>query len=138
VITEAPTDHPKGVGDVGTDGSEILVLLRRRGSPPDALSAHGHPVQIVSDRVFTLQLAPTASLADLHAEPDVRWAGTSPPPDVLEDLDADEHLFVEGWLVRQAGKPARPGEGLDWDTPGRLPPDPPGPPEDRPAERGTQ
>ncbi len=42
-----------------------------------------------------------------------------------DELNPTERLFVEAWLRRQQPK-VRPGEGLPWDAPGFLPPDPPG------------
>lgn len=107
------------------EGSEILVI-----ADPDTLAgpvvlASGTVLHTVSDRIVTVRLYPDASLDDVHSEPAVRWAGTDPPDTVLADLDPAERLFVDAWLRRRTEKPARPGEGLDWDTPGRLPPDPP-------------
>ncbi len=58
-------------------------------------------------------------------EPAVRWAGESPPDDVVGELDDAERLFVDGWALRRQGKPERPGEGLDWNAAGRRPPDGP-------------
>jgi hypothetical protein len=43
-----------------------------------------------------------------------------PPP----DLTPSERMFVSAWKARQQPK-TRPGEGLSWDAPGFLPPDPP-------------
>ncbi|WP_322780074.1 hypothetical protein [Frankia sp. Cas4] len=47
------------------------------------------------------------------------------PAGLRETLTATENLFVDAWLARVAGK-HRSGEGLPWDAPGRLPPDPAG------------
>ncbi|ONH37306.1 hypothetical protein BL254_04475 [Protofrankia sp. BMG5.30] len=48
------------------------------------------------------------------------------PAGLRETLTASEHLFVDGWLARLAGK-QRSAEGLPWDATdtGRLPPGPP-------------
>ena len=106
-------------------GSEILVVISPAAAGPSGLLAHGRLVHSISDRVVTIELAPEASLDDVRSDPAVRWAGHTPPDAVLAELDPEERLFVEGWLRRGVEKPERPGEGLDWDTPGRLPPDPP-------------
>ena len=105
-----------------SNGSEILVVLRQGASPPPDLLALGRVSHSVSDRVFALEVDSPAALARLPAAPAVRWAGTRPPDAVRDELTAAERLFVDGWLLRRAGKPERPGDGLDWDTPGRLPP----------------
>ena len=102
--------------------SEILVVLRQGASPPPDLLASGRVSHSISERVFTLGVDSPASLASLQAAPAVYWAGTRPPDDVREELTTAEQLFIDGWLQRRAGKPERSGEGLDWDTPGRLPP----------------
>lgn len=42
------------------------------------------------------------------------------------DLSPGESLFVQAWLANAAAEPKiRPGDGQNWDAPGRLPPDPP-------------
>ena len=107
--------------------AEILVVLHHGDSPPGAILRFGPLVHSISNRVFTLQLDPSSSLASLQAEPAVRWAGTQPSQKVLDELEPTEQMFIDGWLLRRAGKSDRPGEGLDWDAPGRLPPDPPTP-----------
>lgn len=106
-------------------GSEILVVISPAAAGPSGLLAHGRLVHSISDRVVTMELAPEAGLDDVRSDPAVRWAGHTPPDAVLAELDPEERLFVEGWLRRGVDKPERPGEGLDWDTPGRRPPDPP-------------
>lgn len=43
----------------------------------------------------------------------------SSPPEMSEELDLSEYLFVKAWSIRQQVKPkTRPGEGLDWDAEG--------------------
>ena len=110
--------------------SEILVLLQRDEAVPDHFGTHGRLVHSASSRLFVLELTPGERATDLMDEPAVRWAGERPPDDVAEELDESERLFVDGWALRRRGKPERPGEGLDWDTEGRRPPDPPIPPSD--------
>jgi hypothetical protein len=113
--------------------SEILVLLQRDEAVPDHLGRHGRLVHSASSRLFVLELEPGEQPSHLMDESAVRWAGESPPGDVVEELDEAERLFVEGWALRRQGKPERPGEGLDWNAEGRRPPDPPVPPSDEPG-----
>ena len=110
--------------------SEILVVLQPDEAVPDHLGVHGQLVHSASSRLFVLELGPGEQATDLMDEPAVRWAGERPPDDVAHELDEAERLFVDGWLLRRRGKPARPGEGLDWDAEGRHPPDAPIPPPD--------
>jgi hypothetical protein len=114
--------------------SEILVLLQRDEAVPDHLGRYGRLVHSASSRLFVLELEPGKRASHLMDEPAVRWAGESPPGDVVEELDEAERLFVEGWALRRRGKPERPGEGLNWNAEGRRPPDAPIPPSD---ERGS-
>ena len=84
---------------------------------PGASAPAAEVVHAVSPRVFV-----TTAPGVLPAG--VLFAGTTPPDDVLAGLDAGERLFVDGWLARQSfGDKVRPGDGEDWDAPGRLPPD---------------
>ncbi len=106
---------------------ELLVVFEQEGVDLDTLRGHGAPVHVVSTRVLTFELASGSDPDDLVAEPSVRWAGFDPPETLLASLDISERLFVEGWRRRRAGKSRRPGNGEAWDTPGRLPPDPPPP-----------
>lgn len=107
------------------EGSEILVVTGHGKPALPVVEAYGRAVHTVSDRVVTVTLAPEVNLDEVRSDPAVRWAGRTPPDTVVAELDPGERLFVAGWLRRGDEKPPRPGEGLDWDTPGRLPPDPP-------------
>ena len=46
-------------------------------------------------------------------------------PEVLDQLEPAERLFVEAWTAAGGPKPGRPGEGRSWDSPGFQPPDRP-------------
>jgi hypothetical protein len=46
------------------------------------------------------------------------------PPELPLDFTPAERAFVSAWEARRQPK-TRPGEGLSWDAPGFLPPDPP-------------
>jgi hypothetical protein len=85
---------------------------------------------------------PRLALVALSAETAARIAGEpyvagvftgTVPDEIVATLDAGERIFVAGWLARGSGSPKRrPGDGMPWDAPGRLPPDPP-PPEELPG-----
>jgi hypothetical protein len=115
--------------------SEVLVVFRRHDVAPMHLDVFGRVLHQGSPRLCVLELHTDGAQLDarldaLIDDPSVRWAGERPPDDVIEELDEAERLFVEGWLLRRAGKPARPGDGLDWDAAGRRPPDAPPLPDD--------
>jgi hypothetical protein len=64
--------------------------------------------------------------AVLRSLPGVRSVYTDDvPAGVRFALTPSELLFVDGWGIRRHGKAHRLGQGLPWDTPGFLPPDPP-------------
>lgn len=80
------------------------------------------------------QLPPRLAVAEMddgEAEALRRLPGTlevisGPEEPLPASLSESEELFVRGWQQRQrGGKRERPGEGLSWDAPGFLPPDPP-------------
>lgn len=52
------------------------------------------------------------------------YAEGAPPDDVMAAMNDTERLFVGAWVERSKEKD-RPGEGLPWDDPDHLPPDPP-------------
>jgi hypothetical protein len=119
--------------------SEVLVVFRRHDVAPMHFDVFGRVLHQGSPRLFVLELHTDggqleaqfeAQLDALMDDPAVRWAGERPPDDVIEELDETERLFVEGWLLRRVGKPARPDDGLDWDAVGRRPPDAPPLPDD--------
>ncbi len=99
--------------------------MLRRPAAPDRVRITGRTLHTASDRVLVVELDPEADVARLHRDPAVRWIGNRPPSDVVDELDPAERLFVGGWVRREAGNRERRGDGLDWDTPGFLPPDPP-------------
>jgi hypothetical protein len=107
-------------------------MLQPGEAVSDHLRAHGRLVHSASSRLFVLELTPGRGLADLIDEPAVRWAGEHPPDDVVRELDDVERLFVDGWSLSRRGKSERPGEGMDWDSEGRRPPDGPTPPDGPP------
>jgi hypothetical protein len=118
---------------------EILVVLETDcdGSPPpdaDAvLGAFGPLTGRLRPRLVLLD-APPERAADVARLPGVAGAFAADPPPALRDtFTVAETLFVDAWLARHADEPPPPGDGLPWDSPGRLPPDLP--PTPRPPER---
>lgn len=93
-----------------------LVILDNPAGRP-ALEAAGKVLQSSGDRVAVID----ASDADaIRALPGVRSV-TEGAPDAatLADLDEGSRLFAEAWREqRKMATKQRPGEGLDWDTPG--------------------
>jgi hypothetical protein len=121
---------------------EILVVLETACDglpPPDAgaaLRAFGPLTGRLRPRLALLD-APPERAADVARLSGVAGAFTADPPPALRDtFTAAEALFVDAWLARHADEPPPPGDGLPWDSPGRLPPDLPPtsrPPLGRPA-----
>jgi hypothetical protein len=107
-------------------------------SPPDLidlLRAFGPVVGRLRPRLVLLR-APAERAAEIAQVPGVGGAYTEDPPaHVREMFDAVELLFVDAWVSRLADAAPPDGDGLPWDYPGRLPPDPP-PRSHPPAGRG--
>lgn len=108
---------------------ELLVILsgERTEEALKQLSAKYNVQQVASPRVLVVE-GTQNELAGLRAVPGVLAATAGElPPTVLEGLDQSETLFVAAWLSRTKEGPSkqRPGEGLSWDAPGFVPPDPP-------------
>ena len=105
--------------------AEALIILRSSVSADErAAIARVAPVrQSISDRVFVAEIAGTG-LDDLRATGAIDRVRTGGEPDeALPEMTDAEDLFVRGWLLSRRAVKSRPGEGLDWDTPGMLPPD---------------
>jgi hypothetical protein len=111
----------------GGDGGEFLVILEPAAAE-EALEhlRSGHQVtQIGSPRVVVAvspgEAPPSPSIPGV-----VAVSGGAMPPDIGEELDEREALFVAAWVSRMKGpEKQRRGEGLPWDAPGFEPPDPP-------------
>jgi hypothetical protein len=107
---------------------EYLVILNRESAPETlaALSAQFRVTQVVSPRVVIVSTGPgehppPASLPGVLAATNGELN-----PMVAATLDETEMLFAAAWASRVTGPPKqRKGEGLSWDSPGFLPPDPP-------------
>jgi hypothetical protein len=109
------------------DGERELLVLIDSGRSREALAA----LRAVADVPQTLPprlalvVAPGGA-DDLAAIVGVVgvYADGAPPEDVMAALNDTEQLFVRAWVERSKDKD-RPGDGLPWDDPDHLPPDPP-------------
>ena len=70
-------------------------------------------------------VAPGADLVPLRSLAGVRWVSTDKIPAAAFRAHAGRTPVVGGWEQRGQGERGRPGQGLSWDAPGFLPPDPP-------------
>ena len=106
---------------------EVLIILA-----PSITNANREAVlrvapvtQSISNRVFLANVN-DAGLANLRSMAGIaRVVSSAESAQSLPPLDDAESLFVQAWLSKLGHVKLRPGEGLDWDTPPRLPPDPP-------------
>jgi hypothetical protein len=106
---------------------EILILLDPSITKADRAAILGvAPVmQSISDRVFLADVN-DAAVANLPSMAGIAKVVTGAErTQNLPALDDAESLFVQAWLSKQGQVKQRRGEGLDWDTPPMLPPDPP-------------
>jgi len=109
--------------------SEVLIVLEPSVAKADreAVIRVAPVTQSISNRVFQADvnddvLANLRSMAGIARV--VTGAGAEPTRN-LPQLDDAESLFVQAWLSRRGQVKQRRGDGLDWDTPPMLPPDPP-------------
>lgn len=98
-------------------------LVRYRGDPEAAsnrFAAAG--VTQSAGRIGLLEAGATPPIEtpDLWVVP-----AAAPPHGFLEGLNSAEEMFVAAARLDLGDRKIREGEGLDWDEPGRLPPDPP-------------
>ena len=105
--------------------SEVLVVIGPAATEPQrqAVMRAAPAVQIISPRVFTSVTADAARLRSMPGVGVVLTGGEAVAS--LPQLDESEALFAQAWLSRTGKSKQRPGEGLDWDTPPMIPPDPP-------------
>jgi hypothetical protein len=121
--------NKQAVESVSGDSRDVLIVISddRAAEEFKQLSAGYRVSQVASPRVVVVEGSPGA-LAGLRSIPGVTVVtGSDTPPGLTEGLDEGEALFVAAWLSRSKEGPPkqRPGEGLPWDAPGFLPPDPP-------------
>lgn len=124
--------HLRGLGNEGGVAlianplREFLVLLETRLADEALaqLRAVANVTQVLPPRLAIVQAdrETTARAARIEG---VLGVYDDAVPEVPPDLTPSERVFVSAWEARRQPK-TRPGEGLSWDAPGFLPPDPPG------------
>ncbi len=117
----------QGMPPSGGNG-EFLVVLHREAGPEAlaALSGQFRVTQVVSPRVVVVKTGPGEPPPPGSLPGVVTVTDAELDPEVSETLDENEALFAAAWTSRMTGPPKqRRGEGLSWDAPGFLPPDPP-------------
>ncbi len=110
-------------------GRELLVILSgdRAQESFKQVSANYKVQHEASPRVFVVE-GGQGELVKLRSISGVLAATAGDlPPKVLESLDDGEALFVAAWLsrIKEGSSKQRRGDGLSWDAPGFVPPDPP-------------
>jgi hypothetical protein len=107
--------------------SEVLIVMDRAAADADreAVLRVARVTQSISNRVFEAEVSDDA-LTKLQSMAGVARVVTgAEPAQNMPQLEDAESLFVQAWLNRRGQVKQRLGEGLDWDTPPMLPPDPP-------------
>ncbi len=107
--------------------AEVLIVMDRAAADADreAVLRLARVKQSIANRVFEAEVSDEA-LAKLQSMAGVARVITGgDPAQNVPQLDDAESLFVQAWLSRRGQVKQRIGEGLDWDTPHMLPPDPP-------------
>lgn len=111
-----------------TETSEVLLVLSDAAGEQglDQLSADFRVVSALPPRLVVVKAA-ESTLVELRRNPVVRFVATDTVgEEILDGLTADERVFATAWELRRRASPkTRLGEGLPWDAPGFLPPDPP-------------
>ena len=110
------------------DGGEVLVILDplTAAKAQERLRSSHRVTQVGSPRVVVVAVSPEETPPSPSTPGVVAVSSGAPPPDVIEDLDEQETLFVTAWASRMTGpQKQRRGEGLPWDAPGFEPPDSP-------------
>ena len=106
----------------GSEAQEVLVVLGP-SADREAVVRLAPIVHSASDRVFAVR-GDSAQVARIRQLPGVTQVLTGEEPeDATHGLSGTEELFARAWLMARQPK-QRKGQGLPWDTPGYLPPDP--------------
>lgn len=111
----------------GGISTEMLVVLTATHAQQtrENIESQFQLRHIVSDRILVIDKPDAKRIALLRAIPGIEAATIDAlPQDILNSLNQTEALWVAAWFERKRPK-QRPGEGLAWDAPGFLPPDPP-------------
>jgi hypothetical protein len=108
--------------------SEYLVLLLSPDQGArEAVQQRCHVVSALPPRLLVVEADEHAAHA-LRLLPGVADVISWPANTLPDVLNETERLFVHAWRQNQStpDKP-RPGDGLNWDAEGFVPPDPPNP-----------
>jgi hypothetical protein len=104
---------------------ELLVILEPRLADEALAQLRGvaNVTQVLVPRLALVRADPeiVERVARIEGVADVYEDAVSELP---ADLTPSERVFVSAWEARRQPK-TRAGEGLPWDAPGFLPPDPP-------------
>lgn len=87
------------------------------------LRAIGTVTQLLPPRLALVRAAPD-TIARVARIEGVLSVSDDTLAELPQDFTPSERLFVSAWEARRHPK-TRPGEGLSWDAPDFLPPDPP-------------
>jgi hypothetical protein len=104
---------------------ELLLVLERRVAD-QALAqvrAVANVTQVLEPRLALVRADPEIAARVARVE-GVLGVYEDAVPEIPPDLTSSERTFVSAWEARRQPK-TRTGEGLPWDAPGHLPPDPP-------------
>jgi hypothetical protein len=110
------------------DGGEFLLILDSvtAAEAQEQLHRTHRVTQVGSPRVVVVAVSPEETPPSPSTPGVVTVSSGSLPPDIFEELDEQEALFVAAWASRMTGpEKQRRGEGLPWDAPGFEPPDAP-------------
>jgi hypothetical protein len=107
---------------------ELLIILKNAGDEALQYMKTNHRVlHLISPRVMVIQRPEGDHALNLRDVSNVEATiepGDEVPVEILQDLNETEALSARAWTHRAKPK-TRPGEGLSWDAPGFVPPDPP-------------
>jgi hypothetical protein len=97
------------------------------GETLDRLRGTFRVTHVASPRLVVVERTPAAVAAATQGVDGVLAVSDGELPQALLDrLRPDEQLFASAWASRMTGtEKERKGEGLMWDAPGFVPPDPP-------------
>lgn len=107
---------------------ELLVVLAAGSADAlratvQRLGARYPVVSTLGARLLVLRAGDAGARAGIAATPGVQ-AVAADAQDVagLQGLDETEQLFASAWAAQGLKSGPRPGDGMDWDTPGLQPP----------------
>jgi hypothetical protein len=110
-------------------GQETLLLLENTAATQEGLERLSERYRVVASfppKLVVVNVDPRTE-NDLWQDADIRVVIKEVVPEgLLSELSQEEQVFIQAW-VRKRTEPQkqREGDGLAWDAPGLLPPDPP-------------